>query len=159
MTCMKNLRFSSRPRAKIRCQGPPGSARAQPCIQDYDMKGKERKTGLQTFSFFPMSNACLLFLIIAIFIEMLCSTKKHLFPSQGYYIYLLYKTFQVCWCEIRSKTQNTTIGSCTSLPSPPLLFIAFFTSHCSPLSEHLEQATTTSGTILFCSWRMIRRPR
>ena len=30
MICMKNLRFSSRPRAKVRCQGPPGSARAQP---------------------------------------------------------------------------------------------------------------------------------
>ena len=28
----------------------------------------------------------------------------------------------------------------TSLPSPPLLFIAFFTSHRSPLSERLEQA-------------------
>ena len=27
-----------------------------------------------------------------------------------------------------------------SLPSPPLLFIAFFTSHRSPLSERLEQA-------------------
>ena len=26
-----------------------------------------------------------------------------------------------------------------SLPSPPLLFIAFFTSHRSPLSERLEQ--------------------
>lgn len=52
-------------------------------IQDYDVKGKERKTGLQTFSFFPMSTACLLFLIIAVFIEMPSSTKKHLFPSQG----------------------------------------------------------------------------
>ena len=31
MICMKNLRFSSRPRAKVRCQGPPGFARAQPC--------------------------------------------------------------------------------------------------------------------------------
>ena len=30
MICMKNLRFSSRPRAKFRRQGPPGSARAQP---------------------------------------------------------------------------------------------------------------------------------
>ena len=31
MICMKNLRFSSRLRAKvIRRQGPPGSARAQP---------------------------------------------------------------------------------------------------------------------------------
>ena len=29
----------------------------------------------------------------------------------------------------------------TSLPSPPLLFIAFFTSHRSPLSERLGQAT------------------
>ena len=32
MICMKKLRFSSRPRAKVRHQGPPGSARAQPCI-------------------------------------------------------------------------------------------------------------------------------
>ena len=31
MNCMKNMRFSSRPRAKVRRQGPPGSARAQPC--------------------------------------------------------------------------------------------------------------------------------
>ena len=30
MICMKNLRFSSCPRAKVRCQGPLGSARAQP---------------------------------------------------------------------------------------------------------------------------------
>ena len=30
MICMKNLRFSSRPRAKVRRQGPLGSARAQP---------------------------------------------------------------------------------------------------------------------------------
>ena len=32
-------------------------------------------------------------------------------------------------------------GTSTSPPSPPLLFIAFFTSHCFPLSERLEQAT------------------
>ena len=31
MIWMKNLRFSSRPRAKVRRQGPPGSAGAQPC--------------------------------------------------------------------------------------------------------------------------------
>ena len=30
MICMKELRFPSRPRAKVRRQGPPGSARAQP---------------------------------------------------------------------------------------------------------------------------------
>ena len=30
MICMKNLRFSRRPRSKVRRQGPPGSARAQP---------------------------------------------------------------------------------------------------------------------------------
>ena len=32
-------------------------------------------------------------------------------------------------------------GSRTSLPSPPLLFIAFSTPHRSPLSERLEQAS------------------
>ena len=32
MICIKNLRFSSRPGAKVGCQGPPGCARAQPCI-------------------------------------------------------------------------------------------------------------------------------
>ena len=32
-----------------------------------------------------------------------------------------------------------------ALPSPPLLFIAFFTSHRSPLSEGLEQAKTSRG--------------
>ena len=31
MICMKIVRFSSRLRAKVRCQGPPGSARGQPC--------------------------------------------------------------------------------------------------------------------------------
>ena len=30
MICTKNLRFSGCPRAKVGCQGPPGSARAQP---------------------------------------------------------------------------------------------------------------------------------
>ena len=32
MICMKNLRFSSHPGAKVWRQGPPGSARAQPCM-------------------------------------------------------------------------------------------------------------------------------
>ena len=32
MICVKNARFSSCPRAKVRHQGPLGSARAQPCI-------------------------------------------------------------------------------------------------------------------------------
>ena len=31
MICMKNLRFSSRLRAKGKHHGPPGSVRAQPC--------------------------------------------------------------------------------------------------------------------------------
>ena len=31
--------------------------------------------------------------------------------------------------------------------SPPLLFTAFFTSHCSPLSERLEQAMGKGVTI------------
>ena len=37
--------------------------------------------------------------------------------------------------------KNSYKRSHTSLPSPPLLFITFFTSHRSPLSERLEQAT------------------
>ena len=36
MICVKNLRFSSRPRAKVRHQGPLGSARAQPCSWSSD---------------------------------------------------------------------------------------------------------------------------
>ena len=36
--------------------------------------------------------------------------------------------------------KNSYKRSLTSLPSPPLLFIAFFTLHRSPLSERLEQA-------------------
>ena len=41
----------------------------------------------------------------------------------------------------RTFVKNSYKRSRTSLPSPPLLFIAFFTSHRSPLSERLEQAT------------------
>ena len=39
------------------------------------------------------------------------------------------------------KKEREKIKARESLPSPPLLFIAFFTSHRSPLSEHLEQAS------------------
>ena len=35
MICMKNLRFSSRPRAKVWRKGPTGSAKAQPCFLQY----------------------------------------------------------------------------------------------------------------------------
>ena len=41
----------------------------------------------------------------------------------------------------RTFVKNSYKRSRTSLPSPPLLFIAFFTSPHSPLSERLEQAT------------------
>ena len=41
---MKNLRFSSHPRAKVRRQGPPGSARAQPC---FDLPRWVRKRSLR----------------------------------------------------------------------------------------------------------------
>ena len=41
----------------------------------------------------------------------------------------------------RNFVKNSYKHSRTSLPSPPLLFIVFFTSHCSPLSEHLEQTS------------------
>ena len=40
----------------------------------------------------------------------------------------------------RTFVKNSYKRSRTSLPSPPLLFIAIFTSHRSPLSERLEQA-------------------
>ena len=40
-------------------------------------------------------------------------------------------------------------GSRTSLPSPPLLFIAFSTPHRSPLSERLEQATKNATQSFF----------
>ena len=40
----------------------------------------------------------------------------------------------------RTFVKNSYKNSCTSLPNPPVLFIAFFTSHRSPLSERLEQA-------------------
>ena len=43
----------------------------------------------------------------------------------------------------RTFVKNSYKRSRTSLPSPPLLFIAFFTSHRSPLSERLEQATSS----------------
>ena len=33
MICMKNLRFSSHPRAKVRRQGPPGFARAHAALK------------------------------------------------------------------------------------------------------------------------------
>ena len=42
----------------------------------------------------------------------------------------------------RTLVKNSYKRSRASLPSPPLLFIAFFTSHRSPLSERLEQAKT-----------------
>ena len=44
-----------------------------------------------------------------------------------------------CWQKQRSRT---------SPPSPPLLFIAFFTSHRFPLSERLEQAKVLRPTII-----------
>ena len=56
------------------------------------------------------------------------------------------------WGAVRSKKECEKIKaregercSRTSLPSPPLLFIAFFTSHRSPPSERLEQATIPSA--------------
>ena len=41
------------------------------------------------------------------------------------------------WGEVREGTERLS-------PVPPLLFIAFFTSHRSPLSERLEQAKKPS---------------
>ena len=55
-------------------------------------------------------------------------------------------------CEVKRSAKNKNEkggGVREALPSPPLLFIAFFTSHPSPLSERLEQAKlifTAGGT-------------
>lgn len=38
--CMKNVRFSSRQGAKVRCQGPPGAARAQKEMSIENYSGK-----------------------------------------------------------------------------------------------------------------------
>ena len=47
-------------------------------------------------------------------------------------------------CEVKGARKNKSKGGGevreAPLPSPPLLFIPFFTSHRSPLSERLEQA-------------------
>ena len=48
----------------------------------------------------------------------------------------------------RTFVKDSYKRSRTSLSSPPLLFIAFFTSHRSPLSERLEEA----------SWSYARNP-
>ena len=45
--------------------------------------------------------------------------------------------------------KNSYKRSRTSLPSRPLLFIAFFTSHRSPLCERLEQANFPSVVYSF----------
>ena len=49
----------------------------------------------------------------------------------------------------RAFVKNSYKRSRTSLPSFPLLFIAFFTSHRSPLSERLEQATHSVSIQLY----------
>ena len=49
----------------------------------------------------------------------------------------------------RAFVKNSYKRSRTSLPSSPLLFIAFFTSHRSPLSERLEQATHSVSIQLY----------
>ena len=46
----------------------------------------------------------------------------------------------------RTFLKNSYKRSRTSLPSPPLFFIAFFTLHRSPLSERLEQAITVCSS-------------
>ena len=57
-------------------------------------------------------------------------------------------------CSRRSHSEERCEVKRSSLPSPPLLFIAFFTLHRSPLSERLEQAkrkktVKTQNTVSF----------
>ena len=44
MNCMKKLRFSSRPRAKVRRQGSPGPARAQPWQYSANVLKRAKRT-------------------------------------------------------------------------------------------------------------------
>ena len=54
-------------------------------------------------------------------------------------------------CEVKRSAKKIKPLS----PVPPLLFIAIFTSHRSPLSERLEQATVgTAANILSCVCRL-----
>ena len=47
------------------------------------------------------------------------------------------------------------MGIGTSLPSPPLLFIAFSTPHRSPLSERLEQAMYQYDDLIFILFHIL----
>ena len=47
MFCMKNLRFSSRSRVKVRCQGPPGSARARTALNWLKMEMEDMIMAVQ----------------------------------------------------------------------------------------------------------------
>ena len=49
---------------------------------------------------------------------------------------------------MRSKRERKKIKAREEDPSPPLLFIAFFTPHRSPLSERLEQARSSENQIV-----------
>ena len=51
-------------------------------------------------------------------------------------------------CEVKKEREKNKSG-------PPLLFIAFFTSHRSPLSERLEQASTI---LRYCAVNINRPP-
>ena len=55
----------------------------------------------------------------------------------------------------RAFVKNPYKCFCSSLPSPPLLFIAFFTSHRSPLSKRLEQARNTLQHMIKEWWKLV----
>ena len=57
--------------------------------------------------------------------------------------------------KIKAREGGGERGNRTSLPSPPLLFIAIFTSHRYPLSERLEQARFVHGSLEFKSSAML----
>ena len=55
-----------------------------------------------------------------------------------------------------AKKKGARKNKSTSLPSPPLLFIAIFTSHRSPLSERLEQASFTRVSLTMDLFNTLR---
>ena len=120
MICMKNLRFSSCPRAKGRRQGPPGSARAQPCLSQ-GMRKKSRKEICKLLA----RNTCwksVLFRILKSMIFLLSTTE---WICQHCCIWLIRAWYQnlVSW---NGSIKGMSPGS-VALPSSPVHHSALIT--------------------------------
>ena len=112
MICMKNLRFSICPSAKVRRQGPPGSARAQPCLSQ-GIRKKSRKEICKLLA----QNTCwksVLFRILKSMIFLLSTTE---WICQHCCIWLIRAWYQnlVSW---NGSIKGMSPGSVALSPSP-----------------------------------------